>query len=135
MNNLDWPRAISDLKAVVNEFSSTSESISVIGFCMGGALTMAALSSIKGLKAGGVFYGIPDLNIFRLDKITANVIAHFGAEDPLTGFSDKTSALKLRADCETGHYPIEVKYFYFIYRIYEGASHAFCNQDSKYFHK
>jgi dienelactone hydrolase len=55
---------------------------------MGGALTFAALSSIPGWKAGGVFYGIPDLNIFRLDRITANVIAHFGELDPLKGFSD-----------------------------------------------
>jgi hypothetical protein len=46
---------------------------------MGGALTLAALASFKGWKAGGSFYGIPDLNIFRLDKITANVLAHFGA--------------------------------------------------------
>jgi hypothetical protein len=50
---------------------------------MGGALTFAALSSIPGWKVGGVFYGIPDLNIFRLDKITAKVIAHFGELDPL----------------------------------------------------
>jgi dienelactone hydrolase len=55
---------------------------------MGGALTFASLSSIKGFKAGGVFYGIPDLNIFRLDKITVKVIAHFGKLDPLKGFSD-----------------------------------------------
>jgi carboxymethylenebutenolidase len=62
--------------------------VSVVGFCMGGALTFACLSTIKGFKAGGVFYGIPDLNIFRLDMITAKVIAHFGQLDPLKGFSD-----------------------------------------------
>ena len=50
---------------------------------MGGALTFAALASFQGWKAGGAFYGMPDFNIFRLDKITANVIAHFGALDPL----------------------------------------------------
>lgn len=55
---------------------------------MGGALTFAALSSISGWKAGGAFYGIPDLNVFRLDKITAKVIAHFGELDALKGFSD-----------------------------------------------
>ena len=70
-----------------------------MGFCMGGALTFAALASIQGWKAGGVFYGIPDLNIFRLDKIKSPVIAHFGGQDPLQGFSDKQSALKLKKDC------------------------------------
>jgi dienelactone hydrolase len=59
---------------------------------MGGALTLAALSTIKGWKAGGIFYGLPDLNIFRLDKITAKTIAHFGGLDPLIGFSDRASA-------------------------------------------
>jgi len=62
--------------------------VNVVGFCMGGALSFASLAKIKGFKTGGVFYGIPDLNIFRLEKITANVIAHFGRLDPLKGFSD-----------------------------------------------
>ena len=73
-----------------------SKSVSVVGFCMGGALTLAALSSIQGWKAGGIFYGIPDLNVFRLDKIKAKSIAHFGSLDPLKGFSDRESSLKLK---------------------------------------
>jgi len=107
--NLNWPKALEDITAVKNHFEKDSQSVSIVGFCMGGALAFAALASIKGWKAGGVFYGIPDLNIFRLDKITANVLAHFGAEDPLKGFSDKESALRLKADCEREKYPIEVK--------------------------
>lgn len=63
-----------------------------MGFCMGGALCFASVASIQGFKAAGVFYGMPDFNIFRLDKITANVIAHFGRLDPLKGFSDAGSA-------------------------------------------
>ncbi len=76
---------------------------------MGGALTLASLASIQGWKAGGIFYGIPDLNIFRLDKIKANTIAHFGALDSLVGFSDKASAEKLQADSIKNKYPIQVK--------------------------
>jgi dienelactone hydrolase len=37
-----------------------------MGFCMGGALTFASLATIPGFKAGGVFYGIPDLNTFKV---------------------------------------------------------------------
>jgi carboxymethylenebutenolidase len=110
MSNLDWPKALSDLSTVKNHFVKDSESVSVVGFCMGGALTFAALSSIQGWKTGGVFYGIPDLNIFRLDKITAKVIAHFGELDPLKGFSDVVSANKLKADCERASYPVDVQY-------------------------
>ena len=78
---------------------------------MGGALTLASLSSISGWKAGGIFYGIPDLNIFRLDKIKTKSVAHFGALDPLQGFSDRQSAEKLKKDCDSNGYPIKVRYF------------------------
>lgn len=63
---------------------------------MGGALSFACLASMKGFKNGGVFYGLPDLNTFKVDKITARVIAHFGALDPLKGFSDSSTANKLK---------------------------------------
>lgn len=99
MTGLDWPRALNDLTVIKNYFHLSSQSVSIVGFCMGGALAFAALSSIQGWKSGGVFYGIPDLNIFRLDKITARTIAHFGDLDPLKGFSDQESAKKLKADC------------------------------------
>ena len=90
MSDLNWPQALEDLKKVKNHLEGqNSRSVSVVGFCMGGALTLAALSSIQGWKAGGIFYGIPDLNVFRLDKIKAKSIAHFGSLDPLKGFSDR----------------------------------------------
>jgi carboxymethylenebutenolidase len=114
MSHLDWPKAINDIKLIKDHFSKTSKSVSVVGFCMGGALTIASLASIEGFKAGGVFYGIPDLNVFRLNQITANVIAHFGSLDPLKGFSDIETALRLKHDCLTHRYPIKVKYNLFI---------------------
>lgn len=92
MTGLDWPKALEDIRQVKEHFSKNSKSVSVIGFCMGGALSFASAASMSGFKAAGVFYGIPDLNIFRLDSITAKVIAHFGRLDPLKGFSDAESA-------------------------------------------
>jgi len=92
MNGLNWPKALTDINTIREHFEKDSQSVSIVGFCMGGALTFASAASIKGFKAAGVFYGIPDLNIFRLDRITANVIAHFGRLDPLKGFSDAVSA-------------------------------------------
>ncbi|XP_031505841.1 uncharacterized protein LOC116268260 [Nymphaea colorata] len=110
MSNLNWEKALDDLSKIKDHFTANSQSVSVVGFCMGGALTFAALSRLQGWKAGGVFYGIPDLNIFRLDKITANVIAHFGGLDPLQGFSDAESAKRLMDDCKRNNYPISVVY-------------------------
>ena len=77
-----------------------------MGFCMGGALTFASLASIQGWKAGIPFYGIPDLNIFRLDQIGCKVLAHFGRLDPLKGFSDADSATKLGEEAKKFNYPI-----------------------------
>lgn len=37
-----------------------------MGYCMGGALTYASLATIKGFKAGAIFYGIPDRNVFKI---------------------------------------------------------------------
>lgn len=92
MSGLDWPKALEDIRQVKLHLEKSSKSVSIIGFCMGGALTLASCASINGFKAAGVFYGIPDLNVFRLDKVTAKVIAHFGRLDPLKGFSDAQSA-------------------------------------------
>lgn len=128
MTGLDWPGALADIKAVKDHFEQQNKKVSIMGFCMGGALSFASLSAIPGWHSGAVFYGIPDLNIFRLDKITCNVIAHFGRLDALKGFSDAQSAEKLKKDCKTQGYPVDVK-------IWEGVNHAFCNQDSSYFDK
>ena len=99
MTNLDWPQALDDLSNVKSYLDiSNSRSVSIVGFCMGGALTLASLASIQGLKAGGIFYGVPDLNIFRLDNIKAKTVAHFGELDPFKGFADKETALKLKSD-------------------------------------
>lgn len=88
MNHLDWKQALSDIGSVKGHFVGKGHKVSIMGFCMGGALAFASLSYYKGFKAGAVFYGIPDLNQFPIQKIDAKVIAHFGKEDPLKGFSD-----------------------------------------------
>ena len=126
MTGLDWPGALKDIQAIKEHFESQKKKVCVMGFCMGGALSLASLSAISGWHSGAVFYGIPDLNIFRLDKIKCKVIAHFGINDPLKGFSDVESARKLSKDAKANNYPINV-------RIWDGVSHAFCNQDSRYF--
>jgi carboxymethylenebutenolidase len=49
-----------------------------MGFCMGGALTFASLASFKNWKSGSPFYGVPDLNTFKLENIHCKTLAHFG---------------------------------------------------------
>lgn len=73
-------------------FESNSKSVSIAGFCMGGALTFAALSTFKKWHGGFPFYGIPELHVFKLSKIDSPVFAQFGRLDPLKGFSDAHTA-------------------------------------------
>jgi carboxymethylenebutenolidase len=59
-----------------------------MGFCMGGALTLASASKINGWHSASPFYGIPDLNKYKLSNIKCPVLAHFGGDDNMMGFSD-----------------------------------------------
>jgi carboxymethylenebutenolidase len=59
-SNLDWAGAIQDIQGAVNHLKSIGcESIGVIGFCMGGALSLKSAVAVSGLKASVFFYGIP----------------------------------------------------------------------------
>lgn len=73
------------------------DKVAVIGFCLGGALALAALSTTNAFEAGAPFYGIPNLEKFPLASIKVPVQAHFGELDAHVGFSDPESAKKLKA--------------------------------------
>jgi carboxymethylenebutenolidase len=82
MNTLDWKRAMDDLAGAVEHLRAHpggSGKVAVIGFCMGGALSLAAAVNLPGLAAVVPFYGVPgDLD---WSKVTAPVLAHFSKTD------------------------------------------------------
>ena len=59
MNNLDWPKALAQVGEVADYLKTEDgcESVAVMGFCMGGALTVAASTNHDKFSAGVVFYG------------------------------------------------------------------------------
>ena len=128
MSHLDWAGALQDIKMIKDHLHSSSKSVSIMGFCMGGALTFASLSSIQGWKSGVSFYGVPDLNAFKLENIKAPLLAHFGELDPLKGFSDIGTAHKLNEEVKKNNYKYPV-----MVNVWKGLNHAFCNQDFNYF--
>lgn len=80
MNHLDWAGALEDINGIREHFSKNYQHVSIVGYCMGGALAYASLASIKRFRNGAIFYGVPDLNTFKVENITAQkVIAHFGS--------------------------------------------------------
>ena len=95
---LDWALACADISAAAAFLKAQGcKKVGVTGFCMGGALTIAAMTLNSNIDAGAPFYGIPDLTKFDLSKITKPIQAHFGELDSHKGFSAPEDGLKLEA--------------------------------------
>ncbi len=115
MKSLDWPAAlkqIGEAVAFVKSHPRCTGKVAVTGYCMGGALTLAAAVNIRGLSAAVPFYGLPG----ELDwsKIDAPVQAHFAQHDD---WATVAGAQKIK-DAVT--VPMEL-------HVYD-AQHAFCNE-------
>lgn len=82
MSGLDFPDATNqDLRGAGAHLKGTSGKVGVMGFCMGGALTIAALVHIPDLAAGVCFYGIPPQEFADPAKIRAPFQGHFANQD------------------------------------------------------
>ncbi len=76
------PSAVAEIGAAVSFLSTHERSngkVGVIGFCLGGGLTLAAGVNVPGISALAPFYGNPGPLDFS--KITAPVQAHFAKRD------------------------------------------------------
>jgi len=117
MESLDWPGAIGEILAAA-EFLATEGSprIAVVGFCMGGALTLGALAKSPLIVAGSAFYGV-NFGLFASAELSDKAVqAHFGAEDKFAGFADPPTAEALQKALPHAH----------VYS-YPGVGHAFLN--------
>ncbi|KAI9018189.1 dienelactone hydrolase [Hyaloraphidium curvatum] len=152
MSNLDWNEGLERLAALVDHLRSEGHhdpaakrnrrKIGSVGFCMGGALSLALAGKLQGtksaLEAAVSFYGVPSPNLgISLQKIPLStpVQLHTGELDNLKGFSDPETFSKLHASMlETikaaggsharGLHRLEEALF-----IYPGQGHAFMNDE------
>ncbi len=117
MDNLDFPSAVHEDVAATRDYMSTkAQKVAVMGYCMGGALTIGALVHLKGLDAGVCFYGMPPRAFADPAHITVPLQGHFATQDDWV-----TPAVVAQAEAAmiaAGNTPE----FY----SYE-ADHAFCN--------
>ena len=119
-NDLDWNGAIQDIQGAVNYLKSKGvEKVGVVGFCMGGALSLASSTLVDGLSAAVPFYGIS--NMADPGEAKTPLQLHFGTADSLKGFSDTEAQDALEKKLQ------ETKRVFEFYR-YEGADHAFANE-------
>ena len=82
MSGLDFVGAADqDIAGAVRHLAAISRKVGVMGFCMGGALTIAACARIEGISCGVPFYGIPPGQLADPAKITVPLQGHFANKD------------------------------------------------------
>jgi len=120
MSGLDFPDAThQDLRGAAQHLKGSSGKVAVLGFCMGGALTIAALVHIPDIAAGVCFYGIPPREFADPAKIRAPLQGHFANQDD---WCTPAAVDTLEDAMKAGGAPPE------IYRY--DAAHAFFNERS-----
>jgi carboxymethylenebutenolidase len=82
MSGLDFGDAASqDIRGAVQFLKARTAKVGVTGFCMGGALTLLALTQSPEIDAGVVWYGCPPLDYVDASKIHAPIQGHWGTQD------------------------------------------------------
>lgn len=82
MNTLDFADAThQDLRGAAQHLKATSGKIAVLGFCMGGALTIAAAVHVPEVAAAVPFYGIPPKDFADAAQIKIPLQGHFANRD------------------------------------------------------
>jgi len=82
MSSLDFPDAThQDLRGAAQHLKATSGKIGVMGFCMGGALSIAAAVHVPEFVASVPLYGIPPKEFADPAKIKIPLQGHFANKD------------------------------------------------------
>lgn len=100
--------------------------VGVTGFCMGGALTLAAAALVPEISAAAPFYGIPPSSLADVSTIKIPVQCHFGKLDR-SNTANSTEYAKLRQRLDAG----DVDYEFYEYN----TGHAFTNPNSANYNK
>lgn len=128
MGDLDWPGAVKDITGAAKYLISKGcTKVGVTGFCMGGALSLAAAALVKEISAAAPFYGIPSAELCDVGQIKIPVQCHFGHLDDQVGFSTPKDVEALKEKFEAG----KVNYEIYSY----DAGHGFTNSAMPYYNK
>ncbi len=121
MTNLDWPGAVSDIAGAAAFLRAEgSAKVGVTGFCMGGALAIAAAVRVPDVACAVPFYGIPPLQLADPSTCTKPIQGHYGGKDAMAGFSDPAAVDALEAALKKTGVEVEI-------HRYATVGHAFMN--------
>ena len=109
-----------DIRGAVQYLKQSGPKVAVMGFCMGGALTILSSVFVKEADAAVCWYGVPPLEYVDAKAIKIPILGHFATEDvafPRSQVEGLESKLK----------QANVKYEFYWYN----AKHAFANENNK----
>jgi carboxymethylenebutenolidase len=82
MGNLNFgDAAAQDIRGAIQHLKQTSTKVGIVGYCMGGALTLLSAVLVPEADAAVVWYGFPPLDYIDATKIRAPLMGHFAIED------------------------------------------------------
>jgi carboxymethylenebutenolidase len=119
MNGLDFVGASDqDIAGAVGHLAGISGKVGVMGFCLGGALTIAACARVPGIACGVPFYGVPPEELADPATIKVPIQGHFANQDDWC--TPQIVDAFEKAMTRTGNKPEVFRY---------DAAHAFAKED------
>jgi len=70
-----------DVRGAVQHLKQAGGKVGVVGFCMGGALTLLAAAGVPESDAAVCWYGFPPLDYIDAARIRAPLMGHFAIDD------------------------------------------------------
>ena len=121
MEGLDFGDAASqDIRGAVQYLKATgSAKAGIMGYCMGGALTVLAATTVPESDADATWYGYPPLDYIDAGKIKAPLLGHWGTHDQVFAI-DGVDALEQK---------LKEANVSFEFHRYD-AKHAFANEEA-----
>jgi carboxymethylenebutenolidase len=119
MTELDGHRAMDEIAGAALWLKANprvSGKVGIIGFCLGGALSLRAAANVPEIDAAVPFYGVPDPANADYSKVRAPIQAHFAKRDE---WATVAKAEEIKKQLDARGQPMEL-------HVYD-ADHAFVN--------